>query len=63
MRRKSSGPKFRNVSEPIHRGDLTISEVSRALGRSLRDHHHVRPHQAIGLLTPAEFADKAALAA
>ncbi len=33
-------------------------EVSRALEGSLLDHHNVRPHHALGLLTPAEFADK-----
>ncbi len=45
----------------IHRGDLTISAVNRALDRHLHD--HVRPHHALGLLTPAKFADKLSLAA
>ncbi len=30
-------------SRSIHRGDLTVSEVNRALGRYLSDHHHTRP--------------------
>ncbi len=32
--------------------------MNRALEESLLDHHNVRPHHALGLLTPAEFTDK-----
>ncbi len=32
----------------VHRDDLTVRAVNRALGRYLSDYHQVRPHQAIG---------------
>ena len=46
-----------------HRGELTCAAMNETLRRCLDYHNHRRPHRALGMKTPAEFAGMIAVAA
>ena len=56
-------PRRPNINGNVERSNRTCAPSSGALEGSLLDHHNVRLHHALGLLTPAEFSDKLSLAA
>ncbi len=68
-------PRHPNINGNVERSNRTCApssgpsagtisgEVNRALEGSLLNYHNVRPHHALGLLTPAEFTDKLSFAA
>ena len=46
-----------------HRGELTCAGMNETLRRHLDYYNHRRPHRALGMKTPAEFARMIAVAA